>query len=171
MAFQDDDIEVGDLKKLKDLIHGIDFAMLTTVDEHGFLRSRPMATQEMSDDGVLSFFIDTASPKVTEIQHQDQVNLVYAKPDDQTYVSVSGRAIVNKNKTTMQQLWKPILRAWFPEGLDDPNIGLLQVHIEQAEYWESAGAVSEIIGLAKALTTGRTYKNVGVHGRVNTISN
>lgn len=167
MSFKNESIESGDMRKLGQLIKDIDIAMLTTVDAKGFLRSRPMATQEMSEDGTLFFFMDTASPKVEEIASINQVNLVYSQPDDHRYVSISGRAIVNKNKAKMKELWKPSLKAWFPEGLEDPNLGLLQVTVEQAEYWDYAGTVSEIIGLAKALTTGHTYEGAGVHGRIN----
>lgn len=167
MSFKNENIELGDMKKLGELIKDIDIAMLTTIDEKGLLRSRPMATQEMSADGTLYFFMDTSSAKVEEISSTNQVNLVYAEPDDHRYVSVSGRAIVNKNKAKMKELWKPTLKAWFPEGLEDPNLGLLQVTVEQAEYWDYAGTVTEIIGLAKALTTGHTYEGAGVHGRIN----
>lgn len=167
MAFESQNIEVGDLKKLGQMIKGIEIAMLTTVNNEGLLRSRPMATQEMTEDGTLYFFIDTSSAKVDEIISQNQVNLVYAKQADHRYVSISGRALINKNKQLMKELWKPLLLAWFPEGLEDPNIGLLQVKVEQAEYWDSAGVVTEIIGFAKAITTGQAYKNAGTHGRIN----
>ncbi|MBC7467496.1 MAG: pyridoxamine 5'-phosphate oxidase family protein [Bdellovibrio sp.] len=167
MSFKNENVELGDMKKLAEIIKDIDIAMLTTVDEKGFLRSRPMATQEMAADGTLYFFMDTSSPKVEEISSTNQVNLVYSQPDDHRYVSISGRAVVNKNKAKMKELWKPTLKAWFPEGLEDPTLGLLQVTVEQAEYWDYAGTVTEVIGLAKALTTGHTYEGAGVHGRIN----
>ena len=98
MGFLKENIEIGDMKKLGELIKDIEIAMLTTVDEKGLLRSRPMATQEMAEDGTLYFFIDCESPKVTEISLQNQINLVYSQPDDHRYISVSGRAIINRNK-------------------------------------------------------------------------
>lgn len=167
MNFKNENVEVGDIKKLAELIQDIDIAMLTTVNEQGLLHSRPMATQEMSPEGVLYFFVDTSSAKVSEIAFQNQVNLVYAKPEDNRYISISGKANIDKNKFRMEGLWKPSFRAWFPEGLEDPNLGLLQITVEQAEYWDYAGTVTEIIGLAKALTTGRTYVSAGIHGRIN----
>ena len=44
---------------------------------------------------------------------------------------------------------------WFPKGIDDPDLALLCVHIEKAEYWESPGsAVKRLYALVKARTTG-----------------
>jgi general stress protein 26 len=52
----------------------------------------------------------------------------------------------------MEELWSPLHRAWFPKGLDDPNIALLQVEVDRAEYWDSPSSkVVQLIGLAKAL--------------------
>jgi general stress protein 26 len=167
MSFSsEENVEMGDLNRLKELIKDIDIAMLTTVGQNGLLRSRPMATQEMEADGTLFFFLDTASPKAHEVEAENQVNVVYAQPKHNRYISVSGKAAINKDMTKIKELWNPILLAWFPEGLKDPNLGLLQVTIDQAEYWDSAGKVTEIIGLAKALTTGHTYQG-STHGRIN----
>ncbi len=56
----------------------------------------------------------------------------------------------------MEELWNPILKAWFPEGLDDPNICLLKVNVEQAEYWDSpSSTLVQIGGFVKALVTGQ----------------
>lgn len=33
-----------------------------------------------------------------------------------------------------------MLKSWFPEGKDDPNIALLKVDVDQAEYWDAPGS-------------------------------
>ena len=53
------------LTKLREQITDIRVAMLTTVDEFGDLRSRPMATLEIGDDGDLWFFTAASAPKVS----------------------------------------------------------------------------------------------------------
>lgn len=144
------------LEKLKELTEGIDLCMLTTIHK-GILRSRPMSTQEMSDDGVLWFFTSDDTAKVDEIDGDNRVNLSYAKPDDSTYVSISGRAAVNHDKNKMKELWNPVLTAWFPDGLDQPDLALLKVEVEQAEYWETtSGKLVQLFGFVKALTTGES---------------
>ena len=61
-----------------------------------------------------------------------------------------------KDRAKMEELWSPILKAWFPEGLDDPHLCLLKVTAEQAEYWESpSGTVVQLLGFVKAIATGQ----------------
>ena len=143
------------IAKLKELTEGIDFCMLTTIDS-GQLRSRPMSTQQAEFDGDLWFFTSDDTHKVEEIEKDDRVCVAYSNPSDSTYVSVSGRASVVKDRAKIEELWSPILKAWFPEGLDDPHLCLLKVSAEQAEYWESpSGTVVQILGFVKAIATGQ----------------
>ena len=143
------------IEKLKELILDIDFCMLTTMDE-GYLRSRPMSTQEFGFDGDLWFFTSDNTHKVEEIAKDNRVNVAYSKADDDKYVSVSGRAEISKDRAKIEELWSPILKAWFPEGLDDPHLCLLRVSVEQAEYWDTpSGKIVQILGFVKALATGQ----------------
>ncbi len=143
------------IKKLNALIKDIDFAMLTTVEDDGMLRSRPMVTQEAEFDGDLWFFTGASSPKVDEVQHDRHVNVSYADPKNQHYVSISGTAQVVRDRKKMEELWNPAYKAWFPQGLDDPDLALLKVTAQNAEYWDSpSSAVVHVVGLVKAMVTG-----------------
>lgn len=115
-----------------------------------------MSTQQFEENGEIWFFTDDQSHKVDELAKDNRVNLSYAKPDDSTYVSVSGRGELLKDKAKMKELWNPILKAWFPDGLDDPHLALLKVEVEQAEYWETtAGKIVQLLGFVKSLATGQ----------------
>jgi general stress protein 26 len=149
----------SDIQKLRDLIKDVRVAMLTTVDEDGSLRSRPMATQEMELDGELWFFAGAGSPKVREVQREQHVNVSYANPDDQKYVSVSGTAQVVHDRAKAEELWNPILKAWFPKGLHDPDLALLRIRVEKAEYWDTPSSkMVQLVGFVKALATGNRYE-------------
>lgn len=142
------------IEKLRDLIQHIDTAMLTTIDG-GVLRSRPMQTQEAEFDGDLWFFTSSKTHKIEEIEKDNRVNVTYASPDNNIYVSVSGRAEIVRDQAKIEELWNPIYKAWFPEGLDDPNLILLKINAEQAEYWDSsANTFVQVAGFMKALATG-----------------
>jgi general stress protein 26 len=134
------DTNTNDVKLLREKIKGIRVAMLTTLEEDGTLRSRPMATQDMDFVGDLWFFTQADAPKVDEVQQHRQVNISYAKPDDNLYVSVSGTAQLVRDRQKIEELWKPspFLKIWFPKGKDDPNLALLQVSVTSAEYWDSS---------------------------------
>ncbi len=142
------------IDKLRELIQDVETAMLTTLDE-GILRSRPMITQQTEFDGDLWFFTDVQTHKVDEIMRDNRVNVSYALPEANTYVSVSGTAEFSTDEDKMAQLWDPLLKAWFPGGLDDPNLILLKVNVERAEYWNvKSNAFEQIVGFLKAVATG-----------------
>ena len=143
------------IKKLGELIKDIKVAMMTTVDTDGSLRSRPMMTQQEEFDGDLWFFTETTAPKVFELRQEAHVNLSYAEPDKQRYVSVSGRGELSRDRQKIESLWNPVYKAWFPDGLESPNLGLIKVRVEKAEYWDSpSGTVVQLVGFVKALATG-----------------
>lgn len=141
--------------KIRELTEGIDFCMLTTNDG-GVLRSRPMSTQQSDFDGDLWFFTSEDTHKVEEIEKDNRVAAAYSNAGKNTFVSVSGRASNSKDRAKMEELWSPILKAWFPDGLDDPKLCLLKVEAEQAEYWEgSSSTLVQLFGMVKAIATGQ----------------
>ena len=148
-----------DIQTVNKLIKKIKVAMLTTADTDGTLHSRPMATQSHEFDGTLWFFTHEHSGKVHEVESARQVNVSYANPSDQEYVSLSGTASVVRERGKIDELWSPLLKAWFPKGKEDPEIALLRIEVEKAEYWDSpSGTVVKLVGFAKALITGQAYE-------------
>jgi len=124
------------VRKLREMIKGIEFAMLTTIEDDGSLRSRPMATQKVEFDGDLYFFTKASAPKVDEVESDRHVCVSYAAPENQTYVSMSGLARLLRDRTEMEEFWFGDLETWFPHGLEDPELALLWISVTQAEYWE-----------------------------------
>ena len=154
------------IKKLGALIKDVRIAMLTTID-WGVLRSRPMATQETEFDGTLWFMTSSDTHKKDEIEKDPRVNVSYAAPSSNTYVSVSGTTQIVNDRKKIEELWSPLYKAWFPKGLDDPTICLLKVTVEQAEYWDSTSStLVQIAGFLKAIVTGERADG-GDHGKVN----
>ena len=149
--------EFSELKQVAELVQEIKFAMLTTEEPDGTLRSRPMATLQMDAAGNLWFFTALSSAKVEEARQHRQVNLAYARTDKQDYLSISGSSEFVRDKEKMRALWTPWVKPWFPKGLDDPDLVLLKVSITEAEYWTAPGnAAVRMYGLAKGILTGNT---------------
>jgi general stress protein 26 len=147
-----------DTQILSDKIKDVRIAMLTTVEADGELHSRPMATQDLKAvafDGDLWFFTRASAPKVGEVEQHQQVNVSYANPGDNLYVSVSGNAELVRDAKKIKDLWNPLYKAWFPDGLDDPELALLKVHVNNAEYWD---APSGKMGLLYTVTKGLLHK-------------
>ena len=94
-----------------------------------------------------------------EVGKEHQINLSYSEPDDQLYVSISGRANLVRDKAKAEALWQPALKAWFPKGVEDPDLALLKVEVEKAEYWDTpSSAMVHLFGYVKATLTGQSYK-------------
>lgn len=154
-----------DPSKLLSLIRKVQIAMMTTEDE-GALRSRPMAAIDQDFDGALWFFTRVDSHKVAEIGHDQRVNLSYADPGKQNYVSVSGQATLVRDPAEVAAKWSESARVWFPKGKDDPDIALLKVTIEQGEYWDApSSTMLHAFGYVKAVLTGASPQPGG-HGTV-----
>ena len=141
-----------EIKKLAELMKGFKFVMLTTAEASGSLHSRPMATQEVDFDGDLWFFTGAHSPKVWEADQHHQVNVAFSNPEKNTYISASGLATLVRDKTKIEELWKPVYKTFFPKGLEDPELALMKVSVEKAEYWDSPSSA-----LGRAFNFARAY--------------
>ena len=126
-----------ELARLAALVRQMKVGMLTTIEADGSLRTRPLETVEVDGEGRLWFFTQAHSPKAVRAEAADhQVSLSYADPRDEDFASISGTARVVRDESKMRTLWSSRLDRWFPRGLDDPDLALLEVRIDKAEYWD-----------------------------------
>ena len=157
--------EADDTGTLWNLIKSVEVAMLVTEDD-GHLRSRPMAMSQREFDGTLWFFTRASSHKVTEVESDQRVNVSFAHPGKQNYVSVSGRASLVRDAPSISAHWSEAVRVWFPKGKDDPEIALLKVTVDAAEYWDApSSTMLHAYGYVKAVLTGESPRPGG-HGTV-----
>ena len=152
---------------LREMIKDIRIAMLSTQETDGTLRSRPMYVQQLEDDDDLWFFTNESSAKIKEIMHDKNVNLSFSEPDDDRYISVSGTAQMVDDMNKKEELWNPMLKAWFPDGLDDPDLTLLKINPSQGEYWDAPSSkMVQLAGFVKATVTGESYDAGGMNEKV-----
>lgn len=143
------------IKQLAELIKDVRIAMFTTVSAEGRLVSRPLGTQEVEFDGDLWFATGRDSGKIEEIRANPQVSVAYADPGKNTFVSVSGTASIVTDRAKIDELWSPAMKIFFPDGKDDPNLVLIRVNAETAEYWDGPGSfLGKALYLATAAVTG-----------------
>ncbi len=146
----------SDVAKVAELARGIRIAMLTTIDEHGHLVSRPMAQQEVEFDGDLWFFAERDSPKVAHLAANPAVNVALSSND--TWVSIFGTGEVVEDPAKVHDLWNKGVEAWMPQGPDDPNVVLIKVTGIGAEYWDTPGGrVASVFSFIKSKVTGQPY--------------
>ena len=65
------------------------------------------------------------------------MGLTYNSPGHNMYVSLSGtaRGVVDQKKAA--DLWDPSYQTWFPGGPHHPDLALIHVSVERAEYWSA----------------------------------
>jgi general stress protein 26 len=126
-----------ELKSLAERVGEIEIAMLTTVDAAGTLRSRPLRTLQIDAEGALWFITTISSSKVDAIDEHRRVSLSYCRPARETYVWASGVTQILRDEAKTRELWTPALRPWLAARRGDPEVVLLKVTVEEAEYWDS----------------------------------
>ena len=130
-----------DIKKLWGTIKDIQVTMMTTVDDDGTLRSRPMVAQQSEFDGDLWFFTWIELPQ-GRMRSRNTVRSTLATPTLGARTTSRFPAPPRSSTTSRKSMgpWSEPLATWFPKGKDDPNIGLIRVHVDKAEYWDSPRA-------------------------------
>lgn len=159
----------GTRAHLWDIIKDIRFAMFTTRHGNGHLHSRPMTTQNrnIDEDASLWFFMSRLNGPVDDLTHDPVVNVAYADPGKDSYVSVSGKATVVDDSSMKQKLWSKMNDAWFPDGPTDPDVALVEVRISHAEYWDvKQSKFVQLLKMAAAAATGDRPELAGEKGSV-----
>lgn len=162
----------ADWTKFWELIKDIKFAMFTAHASDGHMHSRPMTTQNKSDDrsNTLWFFMSRSSEPVLDIARDASVNVAYADPGKDAYVSVAGRARVVEDLGKKKALWNTGTQAWFPGGPTDPDVALVSVTTEHVEYWDvDTNKMVQMFKIGKAAATGVPPK-MGEHGEMHSRS-
>lgn len=153
-------------KKVWQLIREIKTCLMVTQDSSGKFYARPMVAQQEEFDGELWFFTHKNSPKMQELEYNSHVLLSYSKPEQNDYVSVNGNARIVYDHDKIHKYWHEVLRAWFPEGENDPNIALICVTVEEAEYWDNPNNIFvHMYSYAKEMLTGE-HEDIGENRKV-----
>ncbi|MEP7365938.1 MAG: pyridoxamine 5'-phosphate oxidase family protein [Acidobacteriota bacterium] len=145
------------LIKVRDMLKHFRNTMMIT-SANGFPHSRPMGLQGKAEefDGTLWFFTDRSSRKVEEIRRTASISLVFQSDSDSAYMHLFGRARVVDDPTKMEELYSPLLKTWFPKGLDDPRLTLIRFEADNGDFWDSPGGILQVLAaFTKAVVTGK----------------
>jgi general stress protein 26 len=152
-----------DIDRAWELMKKIGFAMLVTRDGDK-LRARPMSAYLERENNAIYFLTDARRHKDDEIARNPNINLSFANASDQKYVSVSGTAIVSNDRAKIKELFSTPAKAWW-DSAQDPNIRVLKISPEDAEFWDSPGPVISYVKMAAAAVTG-TRPDIGENRKV-----
>lgn len=153
----------ADIDRTWELMKKIGFAMLVTHDGDK-LRARPMAAHVDRDANAIYFLTDARRHKDDEIARNPNVNLSFADAGEQKYVSVTGTAEVSNDRAKIRELFSMPAKAWW-DSAEDPNIRVLKVTPDDAEFWDSPGTAISYVKMAAAAVTG-TRPDIGTNRKV-----
>lgn len=141
------------LKKLKSSVESINICMMAAIGGDG--ASRPMSVAACDDDGDLWFFTKKDTDAGQEAGAHKRVALHFSSPAKLNFLCVLGQSSLSQDKAKMKELWNPMMKTWFPDGLETPGITLIKVNPDSAHYWESNSSRIELLySWAKAQITG-----------------
>jgi general stress protein 26 len=156
------------IEKLKEIVEAANTCLFTTKLEQVPLQTRPMSTQEVDNEGCLWFFSDEESHKNMEINQDDRVQLFYANPKGYEFLSIYGEAEILTDRAKIEELWSPMVKTWFQEGKDDPNLSIIKVTPLDAYYWDTKhNKMVSLLKIAASLVSGKTMDD-GVEGKLST---
>ncbi|MCZ8256068.1 MAG: pyridoxamine 5'-phosphate oxidase family protein, partial [Polaromonas sp.] len=129
-----------------------------------------LTTQNKSIDenGTLYFFISKKSEMATRLGQDANVNVAYADTGADNYVSIAGKAVLSDDQATKERLFNTIAKAWFPGGVTDPDLQLLEVKITHAEYWNAKdNKLTQLLKMAVSAVSGNPPKGMSEHKELN----
>jgi len=152
------------IEKLQSLVNDIGTCMFFTNTQTGIHNTRPMVAIEVDINGNLWFFTNLRSAKVKDIEMDGHVHLVFANPTKDSYVDLRGRASIEQDKKSIEDKWNPIIKAWFPEGKNDPDLCLIKVKTDEAHYWDTESTkMVQMLKIVASIVTGKQPAE-GIHG-------
>jgi general stress protein 26 len=153
------------LQELWERVRASRFAMLTTRDADGSLTARPMTLAQKEFDGTLWFFTSRMSPPAEAVATNPDVGVQFVDTHKDLYVSLSGEAVLERDRVRIDGLWSPLMKAYFPKGKDDPDLVLVRVDVYKAEYWDvKESKPVQLFKMAKAIAKGERAEDLGEHG-------
>ncbi len=155
------------LKQLKELINAADICIFATNLSQRPIPARPMSTQEVDKKGNIWFMSKQSSDKNYDIQQDDNVQLFYSNKGSSEYLSVYGKAAILREREKAKEMWSPLLKTWFTEGVEDPELTIIKVTPADVYYWDTKN--NKTIALLKMIAGAVTGKEMddSVQGKIN----
>lgn len=159
----------SEFAKLGEYLEHMRSTMLTMCDAQGHLSSQPMTVLEMDGEGDLWMLISKSGQTARQApvsEGPSTVCLSFSDESSSTYVSVTATGSVQDDCQRKEDLWSPMARPWFPEGVDDPDLAVLRLKPVKAEIWDGSGSsVVRFVAMASSVVMGKPV-GMGNHERL-----
>ena len=126
------------IDKLKELVDRIDIGMMATYPKNDqYIYSVPMSRQEVDEHGNIWFLFSAKCNTHKNLLSDNRISILFAKPSDYTFLTVHGTGEILRDQARIDKYWNPFMEGWFEMGKDDPDIRILKVSVEDANYWDT----------------------------------
>jgi general stress protein 26 len=126
------------IEKIKELVNKNSTCFFNTRVASGQnVSSRAMSVQKVDDWGDLLFLSASDSHKNQHIAENQKVQLLFQGSQYSDFLSVFGEASISTDKALIEELWNPMLKAWFTEAVVDPRITVIRVKPTEGYYWDN----------------------------------
>ncbi len=124
--------------KIKELVSVAKTCFLSTQpSSSASYGTRPMTTQEVDDEGAILFLIANDSHVFQDITANPEVKLHFQGSTHSDFLYLEGKGSFSTDKEKIKELWNPIMKSWFTEGVDDPRITILKFTPADGYYWDN----------------------------------
>jgi general stress protein 26 len=121
--------------------------------------ARPMTAQlKDGSEGPIWFFTANNNAIVQRLGESDRAIATFASKGHDLFATVHGRLSLDRDRTTINELWNRFVAAWFPGGKEDPKLALLRLDPERAEIWIDASSLVAGIKLLLGADPKEDYK-------------
>ncbi|HEU0136789.1 MAG TPA: pyridoxamine 5'-phosphate oxidase family protein [Flavobacterium sp.] len=129
------------LKKIKELAEKAGSCFFCTKITTGqAFETRPMAAENIDDEGNFWFLSPSDSYKNIEILADPAVQLLFQGSSHSDFLTLYGHATISTDRQKIEELWNPMLKTWFTEGIDDPRITVIKFAPSGGYYWDTKHA-------------------------------
>lgn len=147
------------IAKMQDLAKQAKTCFFCTAQDKGRpISTRPMSVQKIDDRGRLWFLSAKDSRKNLELNADSSVQLLFQGSAHSDFLTLYGNAVVSTDKAKIKELWEPLLKTWFTEGVDDPRITVIEVRPSEGYYWDTKH--NRMVAFAKMAVGAMTGKTL-----------
>src|SRR6478752_10409111 len=146
------------IEKMKELVDKAETCFFCTGKRTaGSAGARPMSVQQVDKAGNLWFLSADDSHKNQELERDPNVTLYFQGSAHSDFLTLRGTVSISRDKEKIKQLWEPVVKTWFTEGVDDPRITVIRLASKDGYYWttkhgKAIAGVKMLIGAAIGTT-------------------
>jgi general stress protein 26 len=126
------------VQKIKEIVDQAKSCFFCTAVATGISNgARPMNVRQVDDQGNLWFLSASDSSQNEELAIEPAVRLFFQGSAHSDFLQLIGHATISRDRAKIEELWEPVLKTWFTDGIDDARITVLKFTPADGYYWDT----------------------------------